>query len=94
MGMKLEIHIEELVLHGFAGVDRYAIGEAVSAALARLISEQGSPVLFAESQHIATLRTPPVQMASGEPSPEGVGTQIAKTLYQSLSQPSVEGKST
>jgi hypothetical protein len=94
MGMKLEIHIEELVLHGFAGLDRYAIGDAVSAALERLISEQGSPALFAESQHTPTLRTPPVQMAAGGLSPEGMGTQIANTLYQSLSQPPVEGKST
>ena len=69
--MKIEIYIEELVLHGFTGVDRYAIGDAVSTELARLISEQGSPALFAESQHIPSLRTPPVQMAPGVVQPGG-----------------------
>ena len=90
--MKIEIYIEELVLHGFAGVDRYAIGDAVSTELARLISEQGSPALFAESLHIPSLRTPPVQIAPGALQPEGVGTQVANTLYQSLNRLGVEGK--
>jgi hypothetical protein len=39
--LRFEIHIEELVLHGFEGADRYAIGEAVSAELRRLIAAGG-----------------------------------------------------
>ena len=89
--MKIEIYIEELVLHGFAGVDRYAIGDAVSAELARLIAD-GIPALFAENMHIPSLRTPPVQIAPGALQPEGVGTQVANTLYQSLNRLGVEGK--
>jgi len=92
VGMKIEIYIEELVLHDFLAVDRYAIGDAVSAELARLISEQGSPALFAESLHIPSLRPAPIQLASGAVRPEGVGAEVANTLYQSLDRLGVEGK--
>ena len=37
----IELHIEELVLHGFAPKDRYTIGEAVQRELSRLFAEQG-----------------------------------------------------
>ena len=36
----LNLHIEELVLHGFAPGDRYRIGEAVQQELTRLFAEQ------------------------------------------------------
>jgi hypothetical protein len=88
--MKIEIHIDELVLHGFTVADRYAIGDAVSAELARLIAEQGNPALFARSLHIPSLQAPQVQMAPGVPRPERLGVQVASTLYQSLNQPSVK----
>jgi hypothetical protein len=91
--MKIEIHIDELVLHGFDAVDRYAIGDAVSAELARLIAEQGSPALFTHSLHIPSLQMSPVQIAPGAVHPEGVGAQVANQLYQSLNHPSVEAKS-
>lgn len=37
--MKIELHIEELVLHGFDPSDKYAIGDAVQRELARLLAE-------------------------------------------------------
>ena len=37
----IELHIEELVLHGFSPRDRDAIGEAVQRELTRLFVEQG-----------------------------------------------------
>jgi hypothetical protein len=72
--------------------DRYAIGDAVRAELARLIVEQGSPALFAGNLNIPSLQTLPVQIAPGALRPEGVGAQVANTLYQSLNQPPVKGK--
>ena len=39
----IEMHIEELVLHGFEPGDRHAIGDAVERELARLLSEHGLP---------------------------------------------------
>jgi hypothetical protein len=37
---EINLHIEELVLHGFAPGDRHRIADAVAKELARLISEQ------------------------------------------------------
>jgi hypothetical protein len=39
--VNLELHVEELVLHGFAPGDRYRIGEALERTLTQLFVEQG-----------------------------------------------------
>jgi len=39
---RVEVHIEELVLHGFSSLDRHAVGDAVERELAARIAEQGS----------------------------------------------------
>lgn len=39
--MNVELHIEQLVLHGFAPSDRYRIGAAIQQELARLLAQQG-----------------------------------------------------
>ena len=46
--MNLHVHIEELVLHGFAPGDRARIGEAVRVELGRLFRESGVPPALAE----------------------------------------------
>ena len=40
--MKIELHIGELVLHGFRGTDRDAIGEEVRREIARLLSDRSA----------------------------------------------------
>jgi len=39
--MSIEVHIEELVLHGFDPHDRHAIMDAVQQELGRLLAERG-----------------------------------------------------
>ncbi|MBD0326005.1 MAG: hypothetical protein ICV68_06225, partial [Pyrinomonadaceae bacterium] len=39
-GPNIELHIEELILHGFERRDRYAIADAFERELSRLLSEQ------------------------------------------------------
>jgi hypothetical protein len=39
----IEIHVEEMVLHGVDPSDRHAVGDAVVAELTRLIAEGGLP---------------------------------------------------
>ena len=41
--MKVEIHVEELVLHGVPASQRHAVGEAMEQELARLFTERGVP---------------------------------------------------
>ena len=51
----VELHIEELILHGFSQGDRYRIGEAIERELARLFIEQGLPQSLSENAAIADL---------------------------------------
>ena len=81
--MDIEIHIEELVLHGLPATDRYAISEAVSTELARLIAEQGAPALVTHSRDFQSLKSDNVTVTPGM-KPAVLGTQIALSLYQSL----------
>ncbi|MDP9190322.1 MAG: hypothetical protein M3P06_01290 [Acidobacteriota bacterium] len=39
----IELHIEELVLHGFAGTERWSIADAVRAELTAQLAERGLP---------------------------------------------------
>jgi hypothetical protein len=77
----IELHIEELVLHGFPLSDRYAIGDAVERQLAQLLGEQGVPSsLRSESAtdeiRGASFNTPHNAKASA------IGRQIAQAVYQ------------
>jgi len=42
----VELHIEELVLHGFRSGDRFHIGDALERELVRLLGKQGLPAPF------------------------------------------------
>jgi hypothetical protein len=81
--MKIEIDIEEIVLYGFPVTDRLAIGEAVSAELAKLIAEQGAPASFKNNLNLSSLRSSDVVLTSSM-LPASLGAQIAQSIYQSL----------
>jgi len=80
--MKVELHIEELILHGFAPEDRYRIGEAVEKELANLLVEQGMPVLE-NGLEIAGLNFGDISIAKGA-RPEAIGAQVARAVYGGL----------
>jgi hypothetical protein len=79
----VELHIEELVLHGFAPGDRYRIGEAVERELQRLFAEQGAPPSLAQSAARDYLDggsfEAPRAARAGE-----IGAKIAQNLYGGL----------
>jgi hypothetical protein len=81
--MKIELHIEELVLHGFAPNGRYGIGDAVKRELARLLSEGDIPPSWNRDADIARLDGGTFQMSAGA-LPTTIGTQIANTVYLSI----------
>jgi hypothetical protein len=77
----IELHIEQLVLHGFPPSDRYAISDAVERQLAQLLGEQDVPSsLLSESAtdeiRGATFNTPHNAKA------RAIGRQIAQAVYQ------------
>jgi hypothetical protein len=76
----VELHIEELVLHGFAPGDRYSIGDAVQRELQRLFAEQGASPRLAQDGEVAHLDGGAFKMAHGAGA-EVIGAQIAQALY-------------
>ena len=83
MSKSVELHIEELVLHGFAPGDRYRIGEAVEQELARMLADRGVPESLAQGGEIASVDGGAFEVAPG--SRAGVvGAQVAKAVYGGL----------
>ena len=88
MGIKpqrIELHIEELVLHGFAPGDRYRIGEAVERELTRLFAEQGVPVTFAYDLEAGYVDAQTFHVAP-HANAEAIGAQVAQRVYGVLSR--------
>lgn len=81
----VELHIEELVLHGFAPQDRYRIGSAVEAELACLFTEQGVPSSLTRSGEMAHLDGGKFEVAPGSTA-EAIGDQVARALYGGLNR--------
>ncbi len=83
--MKVEVHIEELVLHGFPRADRRRIAAALQRELTRLISEQGVPRHVESGVETARLDGGSFEApASG--SPAIVGARVARAVYGGLNR--------
>ena len=81
---QIELHIEELVLHGFEVGDRYGIAEAVEHELARLLCQQGVPFSLRFENATDELKAPAFASAFGA-KPPAIGRQIAQAVYQGFS---------
>jgi hypothetical protein len=81
----VELHIEELVLRGFAPGDSYRIGEAVERELARLFDEQGVPPSLIQGSEVAWLDGRAFKVVSGS-KPDAIGAQVAQAVFGGLSR--------
>ncbi len=81
----IELHIEELVLHGFSPRDRDAIGEAVQRELTRLFVEQGGYASLGRGFEAERVDGGEFQVKSGAKA-EGIGKQVGQSVYNSLQQ--------
>ena len=79
----VELHIEELLLHGFAASDRHRIAEAVEGELARLLAERGVPPALAQEGELARVDGGSFDVAP-DSSAEAVGNQATRALYGGL----------
>jgi hypothetical protein len=79
-----ELHIEELILHGFAFSDRYRIGDAMERELARLFVEQGTPSSLANRRDVVRLDSRVLEVKRGSRA-EAFGVQVAHAVYEGLS---------
>lgn len=83
MKRQVNLHIGELVLHGFAPGDRRRIGAAVQAELEKLIREQGIPQNVYASASISLFQADAIHLRPGSMA----GKEIGRTIYRTLAQP-------
>ena len=81
--MNIVIEIDELVLHGFPPGERYRIGEAVQAELARILGERGLPGAWTGSaadpagwRHVSTSTYGDARAA--------IGAGVAEAVYRTM----------
>ena len=79
----VEVHIEELVLHGFQPHERHRIAEAVERELAQLFSNQAPPKSIARETHRESVDGGAFRVAQGA-KPEATGAQVARAVYGGL----------
>jgi hypothetical protein len=80
----VELHIEELILHGFAPGDRYHIGAAIERELTQLFSAAGGiPPTLMQSIDVERLDGGAFHVAPGAKTGT-IGAQIAQAVYGEL----------
>jgi hypothetical protein len=81
----IDLHIEELVLDGFAPGDRHRIGAALERELTRLLTEHGAPASWAGGGGVPRLDGGTFDAKPGA-RPERVGTQIAQSVFRGMNR--------
>jgi hypothetical protein len=81
----INLHIEELVLHGFAPGDRHRISEAVQQELTRLLSEQPISPAFSKSSSMDQIDGGEFRIANPA-KPAAIGDQIAGAIHGGISR--------
>lgn len=83
--INVDLHIEELVLHGFAPADGYGVREAIERELGRLLSERGITGSLTKSLKVGRINAGGSRMPLGG-KPETIGHQVARQLQQGLAK--------
>ena len=81
----IQLHIDELILHGFTPADRVRIAAAVQNELARLLAAEGVPPTLAQGGPIPVLDGGDFEITPGM-SAQAIGVQVAQGIYGGLSQ--------
>ena len=81
--VNLDLHIGELVLHGFEHLDRAGLHMAVQATLSQLLAQRDLPASFKQSGHIDGLAGGTFTARQGASAGE-IGAQIAQNIYRSF----------
>jgi hypothetical protein len=73
---EIDVHIEELVLHGFAPGGRWQIGDALEHELRQLLAEKGLPAAWRTNPE--TLNASAIRLTGSAET----GKQLAGAIYQ------------
>lgn len=80
---RIELHIEELVLHGFPPGQGHRIADAVQHELARVFAEQGTAILFEGG--VARVDAGAFRMTENASARE-IGSQIAHAVHAGITR--------
>jgi hypothetical protein len=83
--MGIDLHIEELVLHGFASADRHRIAEAVQLELSRLMTAKGEANFLKNPLSLERIDGGAFKVQVGA-KPQTTGTEIARAVYRGMRQ--------
>ena len=81
----IDLHIEELILHGFAHESRYQIAHSMKRELSRLFAERGIPPLLAQNGAIPGLNGGVFEVLPNSTARD-IGRQLAQALYGGLTR--------
>jgi hypothetical protein len=81
--MNIELHIEELILHGFLHTDRHRIAQAIQSELVRLLAGKDLPPAFDRNLEFSRLDGGSFVVRTGE-KPESTGTRIGQAVYRGI----------
>ena len=79
----VELHIDELVLHGFAPTERHAIGDTVESELRELLAKQQSLPWSLANCEIDRIDAGEFEIASGAPA-QTSGGRVAEAINRAL----------
>ncbi len=77
----IEVHIEQIVLHGYAPGDTHRLGEALQAELTRLVQKHGVNSSGMGNLSLQTLDGGRLKAAE-RPSTEALGARLAQRIHQ------------
>jgi hypothetical protein len=76
---EIEVHIAELVLHGFEPASRWEIASALERQLSTLLAERGLPRNWqASPDNIVAVLSP----SHAQTTPAGTGAQVGRAIYE------------
>ncbi|HJP67228.1 MAG TPA: hypothetical protein VKA30_13105 [Actinomycetota bacterium] len=81
----IDVHIEELVLHGFESGDASAIGDGLRTELARLLADGPVPSKLGRPDHVERLDGGTVELDAGA-RPAAIGGRLAGTVWKGLAR--------
>jgi hypothetical protein len=84
--MTIDLHIDRLILSGFASIDREQLVVAVEQELSRLLAEDGTPAGWSVSGFAAHLDGGSFALTP-DMSAESIGTQVARAIYGGIVVP-------
>lgn len=78
---RIEVHIEELVLRGFAHGDRYRIAQALEQELGGLIAKEGLPPSWRRRADVSSIDAGAFDLSAGCPA-ESAGERMVCAIYR------------